>query len=339
MKPTTVRPYRPGDDRGILDTFNLVFREACGEGYVDRSLDYWRWQFLDNPEGLRISIAVTDDGLVTAHYGGVPYRVATVYGDKLFIHIVDSFVHPEYRKGLKRPGLFVDTAVPWFSDCYIRGDAVPYGYPVRIAERIGQRFLNYNHMRIVNYLCRDLQAQAAVPEREGPAGIEVRRVDVLGIEVNDLFERFAAERPCLVRRSVAYLTWRYLRPPGIEYEIYEARSEGQLRGLMVMRAVHELIPAACTIADWIVPGLDGDVTEALLARAVARGRECGRERLLAVFADTSVEFASFRELGFDLVPSKTYQERRLTFQIYDDDLTWDWLRENWWYTLGDSDLV
>jgi hypothetical protein len=57
-----IRPYRPGDEHAILRTFNLVFREVCGPGYVDRTLAQWRWAWLDNPIGHRISLAVADDG-------------------------------------------------------------------------------------------------------------------------------------------------------------------------------------------------------------------------------------------------------------------------------------
>ena len=39
-----VEPYRPGDEAAILD----LFRSEFGR---ERSLEHWRWQFLDNPYG------------------------------------------------------------------------------------------------------------------------------------------------------------------------------------------------------------------------------------------------------------------------------------------------
>src|SRR5690606_38802223 len=151
-------------------------RETNGVGYVDRRPDVWRWQFARNPEGHRIWLAVADDGTVAAQYAGVPLRHATWYGERMFVHIVDSFVHPEYRQGLKAPGLFVRTALPWFADCYRRGDAVPYGFPVPRAERIGRRYLYYHRVRVVDYLCRELTGEHAT---EPPVGLEVERVDAL----------------------------------------------------------------------------------------------------------------------------------------------------------------
>src|SRR5690606_17080289 len=134
-----IRPYRPGDEDSILAGFNRVFREVCGPGYVDRSMATWRWEFTENPAGNRITVGL-HEGVVAAHYAGVPQRVSTAFGDMTFVHIVDSFVVPEHRAGLRRPGLFVETALPWFELCHEMGDAVLYGYPVKTAERIGQRY-------------------------------------------------------------------------------------------------------------------------------------------------------------------------------------------------------
>lgn len=332
--PITIRPYRADDEAGILKTFNLVFRETNGEGYVDRGVQFWRWQYLDNPEGHRISVAVTDDGTVAAHYGGVPYRIATEHGDLTFVHIVDSFVHPGYRAGLKAPGLFVCTALPWFKDCYARGDAVPYGFPVPRAERIGQRYLHYHRLRVVDYLCRDLTL--ACPSVDAVA---TERLTTLGPEVDALFANFRKQHQCLTARTARYLTWRYLSPPGVEYEVWAARRGGELVGLMVLNINNGLVPGACAIVDWMVPGLEAEVVDSLIARGVERARDAGRARVLAVFADSSPEFAAMTQRGFAVVPSGQHLERRLTYQIYEHRLSEAFLLEHWWYTLGDSDLA
>ena len=59
----------------------------------------------------------------------------------------------------------------------------------------------------------------------------------------------------------------------------------------------------------------------------------------AVFADQSPERASLLARGFEVMPSGTYLERRLGHNSFDERFTTDWLREHWWYTIGDSDLV
>ena len=335
MSEVQIRPYRPGDEAAILATFNLVFREVCGPGFVDRTPELWRWQFAENPSGQRISLAVAADGTVAAQYAGVPYRLDTEHGTRTFIHIVDSFVHPAFRAGLKRPGLFVQTALPWFDDCFARGDAVLYGYPVPQAERIGQRYLEYHRLRVVDYLLLDLAGNAPA----APAAIEVRRGAAVPADLDALLGVVSRERRCWTRRDREYLDWRYVRCPGSPYEVHEARREGRLAGVMVLRPHHDLVPGACTIADWIVPSTDDEAISALLAAAHARGRQEQRRHVLAVLADPCAEHAAFRARGFAVVPSAQTLERRLTHRIYDQRFTSPWLAEHWWYTLGDSDLV
>lgn len=333
----TIRPYQPGDEERILETFNLVFREICGEGYVDRTLDFWRWEFLENPYGHRISLAFAPDGTVAAQYAGVAYPMATAFGDCTFIHIVDSMAHPDYRKGLKRPGLFVTTALPWFEMCYEAGDAVMYGYPVPIAERIGQRYLEYHRLRVVDFLCRPVGEGSVA----APNGVAVERVAAFGAEADELFGRVASEKQCWTRRDREFLTWRWVKiPTRKDYELYLARrSGGEVAGLMVLRPLHELVPGGCCIADWLVPEADTETMDALLAVATNRGRENGRDTLITVFADPSPEYGSFVNRGFSVVPSAQILERRLTHRIYHPQMTTSWLQQHWWYTLGDSDLV
>ena len=332
---TTIRPYRPGDETEILKTFNLVFKEVCGPGYVDRGLDFWRWEFAQNPRGWRISLAVAADGTVAAQYAGVPLRMSTQFGDTVFVHIVDSFVHPEYRKGLKKPGLFVESALPWFVECREKGDGVLYGYPVATAERIGQRYLDYKRLRVVDYLCREAGSGAvAVPQ-----DVIVERVTVVPRALDALFSACAQEKKCFVRRDADYFTWRYVRYPKPPYELWAARRAGVLVGFLVLHPFHELVPNSCTIADWLVLESDAAAQAALLGKTTERARHHGRATVMAVFGDLSQEARMLLGAGFAVVPSGTFLERRLTHRIYHPQMTTEWLTEHWWYTLGDSDLI
>ena len=331
----TYRNYQPGDEVKILDTFNCVFREVCGDSYIDRDMEFWKWEFEACPFGHRISLAFAEDGTCAAQYAGVVYPMATSYGDCNFVHIVDSMAHPDFRKGLKRPGLFVTTSYPWFELCHEMGDAVMFGYPVPIAERIGQRYLEYHRLRVVNYLVRDAGAGSI----EGPDGILIERVERTPDDIDGLFEEVTAEKLCLTRRNAAYLDWRYVQIPGDSYEIYAARRDGELCGLMVLRPVHELMPGSCTIVDWVVPQHDTETLDAMLCKSTQRAREMGRQQLMSVFPDPSPEFAALTARGFEVVSSAKYEERRLTHRIYHPQMTTEWLQEHWWYTLGDSDLA
>ncbi|MCK5940507.1 MAG: GNAT family N-acetyltransferase, partial [Planctomycetes bacterium] len=275
----TIRPYAPGDETAILQTFNLVFREVCGPDYVDRTLEQWRWAYLDNPAGHRISLAVADDGTVASQYAGMPMCYDTPWGEQRLIHCVDSMTHPAYRQGLKAKSLFVETCMPFWAHSRAIGDALFYGFPVDAAYRIGKRYLKYEMMRVIDYLIRDASAGPLA----APSDVTVEQVEAVPPDIGGLYDDVRFDKRCLLRRDYRYLQWRYVRnPAAADYELWTARRDGRLCGLMVLKPGSGLAPDACTIADWLVAERDEDAIDALLARAVARQREQGRERLMTV---------------------------------------------------------
>lgn len=332
----TIRWYEPGDEHAILRTFNLVFREVCGPGYVDRTLDQWRWAYLQNPAGHRISLAVAADGTVASQYAGMPMLYDTPFGEQRFVHCVDSMTHPEHRRGLQAKSLFVETCLPFWAHGKAIGDALFYGFPVDAAFRIGQRYLKYEQMRVVDYLIRD----AAAPPLPPPAHVAVARVEHVPGDVDALYAQSLPAGQCVLRRDQRYLHWRYVQnPQRADYELWTARRDGGLVGLMVLKPAQGLAPDSATIADWLVPAADVAAADALLAAAVRRQREVGRQRLLAVFAPWSAEWRLLAARGFEHVPSATWLQRRLIHNVNDPRFTPELLAGTWWYTLGDSDLA
>jgi hypothetical protein len=331
-----IRPYRPGDELQILTTFNLVFAEVCGPGFVDRTLAQWRWQYLQNPHGHRMSLAVAADGTVVSQYAGVPLVAETPFGPQTFVHCVDSMTHPAWRGGLKRPGIFVITGLPFSAHSRQIGDALLYGFPVDIAFRIGQRYLEYHFLRVIDYLIRDL-AVAAPPL---PAGLELTKVEAIPADIDGLWQLVKADKRCLLRRDHSYLDWRYVQnPQRADYELWTVRRAGTLCGLMVLKPKQSLVPDGATIADWLVAESDLPALQALLHAAVQRAQQEQRQRLVAVFPEWSHEWRSFEGRGFVRTPSKTWLERRLVYLITGSPLTEEVLAQQWWYALGDSDLA
>lgn len=331
-----IRPYRPGDEHAILRTFNLVFREVCGPDYVDRTLAQWRWAYLQNPTGHRISLAIAPDGTIASQYAGMPMLYDTPWGQQRFVHCVDSMTHPAYRQGLKAKSLFVETCMPFWAHSKAIGDALFYGFPVDAAYRIGKRYLDYVQMRVIDYLIRD----RAAPELAAPRGVDVAVVAAVPPDVGGLYSEVRQDLRCVLRRDFAYLTWRYVdNPAHADYELCTARRAGRLCGLMVLKPGSGLAPDAATIVDWLVPAADEEAADALLAAAVRRQREQGRQRLMAVFPPWSSQHALLVARGFVETPSSQWLQRRLIHNICIAAITPEFLAEQWWYTLGDSDLA
>jgi hypothetical protein len=332
----TIRPYQHGDEHQILKTFNLVFREVCGPDYVDRTLKQWQWAFQSNPAGHRISLAVAEDGAIASQYAGMPMLYDTPWGAQRLVHCVDSMTHPGWRQGLKAKSLFVETCMPFWEHSRVIGDALFYGFPVDAAYRIGKRYLKYEMMRVIDYLIRD----ASLAAIEAPAGIEIDKVDVVPRDIGGLYDVVRHDKQCLLRRDYRYLAWRYFdNPAHADYEVWTARRSGRLCGLIVLKPGSGLAPDSSTIADWLVPEADAEAADALLAKAIERQRDEKKQRLLAVFPPWSKEHGHLVARGFIETPSANWMQRRLIHNICIPQVTAEFLAQNWWYTLGDSDLA
>ena len=132
-----IRPYRSGDEEGVLELFNEVFGED-DSGYRDRGLAHWKWEFVDNPAGTQVVLGFEPSGKVIAQYACLPARVNLEGRDVCCGQGVDSVVRKDYRRGLKREGAFLKVARYYFEHYGISAvNAFGYGFPNKKAYRIG----------------------------------------------------------------------------------------------------------------------------------------------------------------------------------------------------------
>jgi hypothetical protein len=330
-----LRYYQPGDEAAILATFNLVFRHECGPSFVDRELATWNWQFLANPAGTQILLALDTDGTVASQYCAVPQLADTPFGPQRLVHVVDSMTHPAYRQGLQREGLFAQLGRAFTADYSQHGNEFGYGFPVKVAERIGNRLLDYHMLRRVDYLVRD----TALPPPNAPTAITLRTVGAFPAAVDALWQRCLPAQPCAVRRDHRYLDWRWVQNPDhAHYVRVLAYAGAELRGLMVVRPRHELLPNTSTIVDWVCHDDDDETALRLLAEACRIAQVHGRGQLMAVFAPHDPATRHLLAIGAVATPSSQWLERRLTYRITGPFMTGEMLAERWRYTLGDTDL-
>ena len=108
-----------------------------------------------------------------------------------------------------------------------------------------------------------------------------------------------------------------------------------LRGLAVQRTCAYLGPRTSVIADWLVPEDEPEVAEELLAAVLACSRADEARAVAVLVPPWSRWFSWFQECGFAAHAS----DYVLSARSFDPRHDLDWLRERWWYQLGDSDLV
>jgi hypothetical protein len=243
--------------------------------------------------------------------------------------------HPAWRQGMPM-ALFARTGARFAAQCLQLGEALCYGYPVELACRIGQQYLNYEPLCVVDYLVRP---GAAAPLPAVP-GYQVESVARLPADLDQLWQVVRGEKVCLLRRDRRYLQWRYLmHPEAAGYEVLLARHGERLAGVLVLRREVALAPDAMAIVDCLVAEAEPQALAALLAAAVRRQHQLPRARLLAVFPRWSVEARCLLQHGFVDTPSVTWLQRRLVHSSHLPSLTPQFLATSWWYTLGDSDLA
>jgi hypothetical protein len=324
-----IRAFRAGDEERILATFNLVFGEN-DPAFVPRTRAEWDWAFARNPAGQRIWVAECE-GVIAAQCAALPFRVWLDGREASFTQGVDSMVHPEHRKGLRRPGLYVETAYPFFRQFGGWGaDLLHYGWPVEPAWRIGRTFLGYEIVRtqVVHAL------EPGAGPRELPRGIE--RLERFGPEVEALYRRCSRGWGASVIRDARYLNWRFFERPRSDYRAFAARAgDGGLLGYAVYRRADRPFPGGGLILDWLVPEDEREVGELLREAVLAQARLDGARAVLAVFPEWTGWNKTFQDWGFRLHPSSYLLIGIIQDPRYD---TW-WLRENWWVQLAELDTV
>ena len=329
MQGYEIREYRDGDETSLLATFNHVF--GTGDpNFVQRTLAEWNWGFKENPAGSRIFVG-TYNGDVVAQFAGQPLRMWVDATPQTFVHCVDSMSHPDHRKGLKRPGLFITTAQAYF-EAYGGPDRdwVHFGLPIEEAARVGDKFLEYEVVRNEIFLARELG--------EGPSEIpgEVRVIERFDHQAKWVFDRCCGRWPAAAIRDDAFYNWRYLDHPRFEYvPLGVFDGDELLRGIAIYRKADWVLPEMGFIVDWMVPPEEPEVGELLVQAVLARARADQARAVAVTIPEWSPWFAMFQDMGWLVHPSD-YVMRVRPFHPKHGTL---WLRDGWWYQLGDADLV
>jgi hypothetical protein len=327
------RTLSSDDVPAVVDLYNRAF--APGDaGFVPRRASWFLWKYAANPAGARHIVAENDEGLLIAHYGGVPLAVRADGEDATFSQNCDCFSDPVARRGLKNPGTIVRLAQTYAST-YAggAGDPVMYGFGNRAAYRLGSRYLDYRMLRTQPQLvCRSAArlpdwdpATHAAPAPSFDAGA-------------DAFAT-AAERAyrCVGRRDAAFLNWRFRDHPETKYSAAIAKSgdADDHRGHVVYRAGEFGGRRRGLIMDWFVDPADDGAARSLLRWAVERGTRDGVDDLAFVCPVASPWFDRFQRWGFEAEASSYVMCAR----SYDARFPVGYLRDHWWYTLADFDVV
>ena len=336
LSPYALREYRPGDEQEILASFNRIFA-AVDPSFTPRTMEFWRWQFLDNPSGSRILLAATPEGRVVGQFAAVVQRMSLEGDAALFSQGVDHMSDSAYRRGLKRGSLLAllgNTIAELHGGAGPERDTLMWGAPVPAAWRVGKTFVRYEMIRTQLKLVADTSSVQELGR--GGARLEVEEVQAFPDDVCELFGRAAQRHGAIAVRDKAQLDWRYVAHPERDYRIGIVRSGRALLGYAVFgRGSFDGQANEGLVCDWLADEDRVDVADALRAWLAESARALGCERLTAVFPDTVAAWLDFQRAGFRAFPTRYFIIGRQYVRGYD----MAWMHRHWYYTLGDTDLV
>jgi len=227
-----IRPTRPDDLAGL----GALFADRFGHGLT---ADDWEWKYRHLPGEARSLVAVAD-GEILAHAGALTLpsrwpagtggdgREGRDGGEGNIWQLVD-FAGTTRRRGLR--AALVDLGRSLLADLPRPGDAPwIYGFPSERHFRLGERVFGYQPLLRFEPLAGEL------PSGPVPAtSIRIETGDFCGDWAEAIWEACGGLG---VRRSAAFLNWRYYARPQRYYRFYRIFSGG-LEGLAVFAFVAE----------------------------------------------------------------------------------------------------
>ncbi len=336
MGLVTIGPYEEGDEHGILELFKTVFK-------VDRTLDQWNWEFRDNPNGMHIFLGKLEDGTVVSQYTGLLTQAKVFDRDVLFSQIVDSMVHPQCRGGLKKKGLFALTLLNHsYRHGHLEDECVQMGLPNPLAYRLGSQTCYYVPMTKAYVHYKPVNPEDAQPEVQDEVkalGVrfKVAMTEQFSEDHDDLWARVKDKHRIITWRNRDFWTWRYTKNPHFDYVTLELRDpeDGSLVASAVCR-VGWLDQPDFVIADWLVDLDRVGAAEAMIKVCEEAARRSGMTSVKCFLNHNVPESRVFEDLGYDLLKT---QFRLVSHTYAPEFVTERDLMNEWYYTLGDFDIV
>lgn len=242
-----IRPYREGDEEGINNLFNRIFGQT-------RSLDEWRWKFVENPavcDPAKWMTVIEKNGAIVGHYASVPYDIRYKGETVKAGQPVDTMIDAEAKLGLKALRELFNAHVE-YNDSARFG----FGFPNEKAYPVGKKLFGYQDLGRFVKLFRRLSYRTAIKRRfpgapsfivnavdklsrrklgvapgdNGP--YEIREIKKFDERINAFWDDVKDNFDIVIARRSPYLNWRYC---GRGFKLLLAEEGGKAAGYSVLR--------------------------------------------------------------------------------------------------------
>ena len=352
-----IREYEKGDEEGIVGLFNQIY-------HTTREVDYWKWQFIDNPLGQAVIIVAEKDSQIIGQCTLLPNKMVIKGEEVLVGESIDTMISEDYRG----QGLYEKLALKSYEVGRSRGMKIRVGFPTDalnkrlIGESIGARFVGdipifINLYKLDNFLVGIVKSKVlakilAVPSmlmakfiyKEKKIKIkesyQIEEKQEFNEEFDLLWDKVKKDSQIMKSRTGEFLNWRIKDHPTNDYKSFAAYLNEDLVGYIILktekRKVRKKVDLTVgTIIDMV--GIDEDVIGALYFKA--------KDYFKGIKTDFIVSWASptmkYRQLLIDVGFYRTKGGLPLVLKdlSHDDDLAeYIGLEDNWYLMPIESDL-
>ncbi len=347
-----VKDGREKDIDGILSLRKVVF----GEFEKDKlASEFWRWEFMDNPDGNGLIYIVEDNGRIIGHLADIPRRFY-VYGEIVLGTVsVDLMVAPEYRRRgiFEKMGRYAIQRVKeknrtFMSSFPIRPQTIngfkKIGwieilklpvliYPVRFSG-ILNNYLRLTPLSIflAGVLRIFYDAIFSFKERKQDKSVEIKEIKGIDQEFENFLNKHISIFPIIGVRDKNYMNWRYISHPTRFYTIYQAVKNGEIKGYIILRKADLLGFNTAVIVDLLTTEID--LLYALIDKGISYGKRENVDMLCFMVPKDHYYYKIFKKYGFIRSP------KSFRFMIYpQEDKKELFDPKNWYLTWGDTDVM
>lgn len=306
----SVRAYRPGEERQLVDLFQRVFNRSI-------TVDHWRWKLKTLPAPCENVWLALNQAAPIFQYAGIPLR-CNLFGRERFSMVsVDTMTAPEFQKR----GLLTQVGRLAYDHWRAANIAFVIGLP---NERWGSRAnaLGWIDLFPLQWLARPLRPEVLLARRsrlkpiarfkwigstlnrwwdrslQTDRSISIRSIQQAGSEFDQVWNMIRSEDQISVVRDSTWVNWRYLTAPMFNYQVLLAERSGQPLGYAAYRIAAEGKRKIGFIAEVITNPQGGPVWKTLLSQVLGLLREAQVETAVTLAVPDTEGHAAFRRNGF-----------------------------------------
>ncbi len=311
-----IRAYQKGDEKQILELFQLCFGKPLSESY-------WKWRFADHPENKMMIMLMWDGDRLAGHYAVSPVRMIVHQEEVLTALSMTTMTHPEYAG----KGIFTELAESLYAEQkQINNLAAVWGFPNN----------NSHYGFIKNVQWKNLE-QIPVFSIDS----NLIRENEASVIVKEKFTQKHFKKPTTspfevgIKRDADYLNWRYTQNPSNTYVLFEEEIDRETFYVVAkkFRSFSDPSKHEIDLVEWELPA-DIQVQQNFLSAIKKHfgGDDMHRMNMWMPLNDT--RHIQLEKLGFRNLAPVTYSGIRLLNPEFSSML----IPGNWHYKLGYSDI-